>query len=72
MNIMEDEDDNFKCCKRCRFFSAYLYDLDMDIDSDHLVSDYGECRRYPPKVISEDACVFPIVQDSEWCGEFDI
>lgn len=62
---MDEESEIYRSCKKCRFFSPYLYNLDMDSDSDLLESDHGECRRFPPKVVSEDSCVFPIVNDSE-------
>ncbi len=71
-SLEEWESGNFKSCKNCRFFCPYLYDLDVDHDNDQLESDFGECRRYPPKVAPPEESGFPIVEDTCWCGEFDI
>ncbi len=61
-----------KVCKKCRHFCPFLYDLDMDGDSDQLVSDFGECRRFPPKPVPTEQSGFPVVEENCWCGEFDI
>ena len=61
-----------KCCKICRHFCPYVYEFDADEPQDQLVSNYGECRRYPPKAISEEESIFPVVEETRWCGEFDI
>lgn len=49
-------------CGSCKFF----------LKNDH--DDAGYCRRYPPTAIPSDAeefaCVFPILEASDWCGEF--
>lgn len=61
-----------KCCKNCRHFAPYVYSLEMDVNEDTMDSDYGECRRFPPKLVSAEESGFPIVQELQWCGEFDI
>lgn len=57
-----------KCCKKCLYFVPYVYEFD-DI---HMDSDYGECRRFPPKPVPTEECGFPVVEDTKWCGEFRI
>jgi len=61
-----------KCCKNCRHFCAYIYEIDNDEPEDILVSDYGECRRFPPKIVHPEERGFPVVEETSWCGEFDI
>lgn len=65
-----------KCCKNCRYFCPYVYEFDIDQSlpdaEDQLVSDYGECRRYPPKTVGPQETAFPVVNENAWCGEFDI
>ncbi len=60
-----------KSCKHCRHFCPYIYEFDTDEPDDQLVSDYGECRRFPPKAVSAEEVGFPIVEENTWCGEFD-
>lgn len=46
----------------CRHFVA-------DADGDEV----GHCRRYPPQIMTESdelVSVFPLVEESAWCGEF--
>lgn len=61
-----------KKCKNCRHFCPYIYEYDHDAPYDQLSSDYGECRRFPPKVMPPEDSGFPVVEDDMWCGEFDI
>ena len=61
-----------KSCKNCRFFCPYVYEYDTDEPSDLAVSDYGECRRFPPKLVAAEENGFPVVEENMWCGEFDI
>lgn len=56
-------------CKYCAFFVPYTYDLG---EGDEVETDYGECRRFPPKPVPAEECGFPVVEDSTWCGEFSI
>lgn len=60
-----------KTCKNCRHFCPYVYEFDEDVDSDQLYSDFGECRRFPPSPASHEEAVFPVVEETMWCGEFD-
>jgi hypothetical protein len=60
-----------KSCKNCRHFCPYVYEFDTDTPSEQLVSDYGECRRFPPKLVPAEDNGFPVVEETSWCGEFD-
>jgi hypothetical protein len=51
-------------CGNCRFFARHKYD-GLDI-----ITDYGQCVRYPPKRINESTSCFPIVIDECFCGEW--
>lgn len=45
-------------CRNCRF---YLADSGVN----------GDCRRYPPTVVEYDNDpVFPMVDGTDWCGEW--
>lgn len=59
-------------CKNCRHFCAYVYEYDEDVDMDRMVTDYGECRRFPPEASEGEESYFPVVENHMWCGEFDI
>lgn len=75
LKVLDWDDDGRKNdmrCKSCRHFCPYVYELDADDDDDQLLSDYGECRRFPPKRVPAEESGFPIVDESMWCGEFDI
>jgi len=63
---------NPKACKFCRHYCPYVYEYDVDGSQDQLLSDCGECRRFPPKLVPAEEIGFPIVEESMWCGEFDI
>jgi len=65
----EDYDNpSNKCCGSCRHFCPYLYEFeDHDVETE-----YGECRRFPPKPVPAEEVGFPVVLKSCWCGEFDI
>ena len=60
-----------KCCKNCRNFCPYIYEFDTNEPDNRLVSDYGECRRFPPKPVPSEESGFPVVHEDCWCGEFD-
>jgi hypothetical protein len=51
------------CCATCKFF-----------DTTKQTPPLGMCRRYPPFVpdfkYSAAWQVFPMVKESDWCGEF--
>lgn len=62
-----------EACANCRFFQPYIYEM----DGNQTETNYGECRRFPPKgaVRTSDMAPlaeFPVVNDDLWCGEFDI
>lgn len=65
----EDSETNtqYKRCANCRYFNRYTY----DIDDTEIDSDYGECRRFPPKKVASEENGFPIISEDCWCGEFD-
>ena len=60
-----------KRCKNCKHYCAYTYEFDNNELDDNMVSDYGECRRFPPKVAPPEESGYPIVEEYMWCGEFD-
>lgn len=60
-----------KRCKHCRHFCPFVYEYDADEPNDQLVSDFGECRRFPPKAVPAEESGFPVVEETSWCGEFD-
>lgn len=66
---MEELDEELpeKCCQKCIYFRPYVYEF----DDNQMVSDYGECRRFPPKLVMSDERGFPVVEVESWCGEFD-
>ncbi len=51
-------------CKDCRYWSARCKDAEYRYPG----VKYGECRRYPPKVI-ELLTMFPETATNSWCGE---
>lgn len=51
-------------CGNCKHFKRHEYE-NLDV-----VCDYGECRRYPPRRISENISLFPFVIDDCVCGEW--
>ncbi len=63
-----------EACVNCRFYVPYTYDF----GEEEVSTNFGECRRFPPKsaIISDDvtppASEFPVVEAQLWCGEFDI
>lgn len=63
---MEVTEEDYRRCKNCRFFSPIMYKF----DDTELESDYGECRRFPPKAVPEEEQGFPIISEDCWCGEF--
>ena len=67
----KNDKTNFKRCKNCKHFAAYLYEFDVNESENRLVSDYGECRRFPPKMFTEEESGFVIIEENQWCGEFD-
>ncbi len=56
-------------CSGCKYWEGYNLDD---------FSDYGDCRRYPPKMTTGDKekgeldviPLHPRVYFSDWCGEF--
>lgn len=62
-------------CSRCDFF--------LVIDRGPLAGDWGMCRRHAPVVIAERSrdeqgrvtsqprSVFPMVQPTDWCGDWE-
>lgn len=66
---MQFEDPRLvEACGNCRFYVPLTYDFD---DGD-VSTNYGECRRFPPKIVPAEEQRFPLVDDELWCGEFDI
>lgn len=58
-----------ECCLRCRFFQMFDKAVYEQCFGRPKVS--GLCRRYPPMCVAEDGDTFwPLVSDTEWCGEF--
>lgn len=55
-------------CKQCRYWMPHIYEM----DEDHISSEYGECRRFPPRAMGIEEGRFPITHEDSWCGEFDI
>lgn len=66
-----------ECCALCRFW--------QDIEPDHpaepneflltlgytVLEKTGYCRRYPPHPLREEgSCGVPLVDMSDWCGEY--
>jgi hypothetical protein len=69
MDVLEKFDP--KSCYNCRYYMPEYYNLDLDNDADQFEADYGECRRFPPKLVAPEETGFPIVENTSWCGEFD-
>jgi len=57
----ENETENGESCKHCRFFLPYLYEVDDNGSQDWMVTDYGQCRRFPPKAKDEETSIYPVV-----------
>lgn len=53
-------------CKDCRFSNFEEYEVE-DIT---YKEPYGVCRRFPPHRIDSEISGFPIVDEENWCGEF--
>lgn len=51
-------------CHNCKFYKRHVYSIIKD------VADYGHCRRYPPRRLSEEESAFPMVTDDTHCGEW--
>lgn len=47
-------------CGNCKFFKKY--------DSE---DNRGECRKHSPVITNQGLSRWPVVVDSEWCGEFE-
>jgi hypothetical protein len=73
LDELEQDTKPTRNCKNCRYFCAYIYELDSDYPPTHINADWGECRRFPPKTnsVSLENNSFPIVEKDMWCGEFD-
>ena len=53
-----------ECCEKCKFWKS---------SSDYIGK--GDCRRYPPTVLSKNSygaplVAFPATEKNGWCGEF--
>lgn len=78
LNMIEEFDGhieptaNKKCCKNCKHFCPIVYEYDDNESSYIDETDYGECRRFPPKPVPAEESGFPVVEHTTWCGEFDI
>lgn len=59
---------NNRVCKNCKHFCPFIYDF----DDGGIPTDYGECRRFPPKRVPAEESGYPVVEQDMWCGEFDI
>lgn len=62
----DDYQEDYRRCKNCRFFAPIMYEF----DDTELPSDFGECRRFPPKPVPAEEQGFPVVEEDNWCGEF--
>jgi hypothetical protein len=71
MEIENDEKFLTKSCKKCRHFCPFIYELSDGDPNSVMESDYGECRRFPPKIVDQDESCFPVIHEEAWCGEFD-
>lgn len=60
----EETSNEEESCGNCRFFVRHEY-KDLDV-----ISDFGECCRYPPRRMSEETSAFPMVTDDCFCGEW--
>ncbi len=58
--------NDVKQCSNCKYWMVDTYDF----DDDSVESDYGFCRRYPPKNQEDDNNGFPVTHKETWCGEF--
>lgn len=54
-------------CKECKFYLSDEYEQ----DGISYQTPYGHCRRYPPTRVDSYVSGFPLVEDEEWCGEFE-
>jgi len=72
----EDVSKSQECCENCRFYVPIIYEFDYQVDDtrskDWGVTDCGECRRFPPKANKDSEAIFPVVNETNWCGEFDL
>lgn len=71
INESQQGENNKKKCKICKHFCPYMYEYYDNGYKDNLPSEYGECRRFPPKPLLSDDAIFPVVGEFMWCGEFD-
>ena len=51
-----------KRCETCRYFEA--------VKRTRLLGD-GDCHRYPPTIAGTGSYIFPDVEGSDWCGEYE-
>lgn len=59
-------------CVRCRFFEKFEEAVYHVVGDWTCVKIEGRCHRFPPSFHDDDVdedC-YPIVCDSDWCGEF--
>lgn len=59
-------DDQF--CQTCRFWVL------LDSDYEKQEGSFGECMRYPPRVLSHDNTYgfIPVTTKEWWCGEWQL
>lgn len=48
-----------RSCKTCQFYQF-----------GDPISEEGECHRNPPKWLEDGMGVWPVVVESDWCGEY--
>ena len=64
-NVENEPKTGEPSCGNCRFFVRHEYE-NLDV-----ITDYGQCRRYPPRRLSETESGFPLVIDDCLCGEWE-
>lgn len=58
---MSEQKHNKRRCHECRFFKP---------KSGRFHCEPGLCQRYPPQASSGRCGQWPVVDDTDWCGEF--
>ena len=57
------------CCKDCKF-PLPLPGMGRNAKGEEV--HVSLCRRFPPQIAVNGASTFPVVADTEWCGEFQL
>ena len=55
---------------QCEYCMFYLPD---EVEGEE-ASEYGICRRYPPRLVEEDdgfSSEYPPIKEDDWCGEHE-